>query len=155
MVNRYFKDKRASLLVLIMIMTSYGFLCMTKYCFSSAMVFIVDEGYMTKFETGTIAASFWAVYAVTQLFGGVPVNPLGLGVSHNSYVDLVLRFGYLGASAIILMIFYSTIKCLQKTYNERNYSLLLCKLLFMYWGLSLSIFDGPISVFWYALLLAF
>ncbi len=43
---------------------------MTKYCFSSAMVFIVDEGYMTKFETGTITAVFWAVYAVMQLVGG-------------------------------------------------------------------------------------
>ena len=100
MVNRYFKDKRASLLVLIMIMTSYGFLCMTKYCFSSAMVFIVDEGYMTKFETGTIAASFWAVYAITQLFGGVladkfdPEKQITVALISSGIINLAIFFCY-------------------------------------------------------------
>ena len=35
------------------------------------MVFIVDEGYMTNFETGMISASFWMVYGIMQIFGGM------------------------------------------------------------------------------------
>ena len=100
MVNRYFKDKRASLLVLSMLMTSYGFLCMTKYCFSAAMVFIVDEGYMTKFETGMIAAAFWAMYAATQLFGGVfadkfkPENLITVALLGSGVINLAIFFCY-------------------------------------------------------------
>ena len=98
MVNRYFKDKRASLLVLSMLMTSYGFLCMTKYCFSAAMVFIVDEGYMTKFETGSIAAAFWAVYAATQLFGGV--------LADKFKSETLITIALAGSAAINLAIFF-------------------------------------------------
>lgn len=51
-------------------MLSYSYVCMSKYCFSSAMVFIVEEGYMTNFQTGLISSAFWLVYALSQLFGG-------------------------------------------------------------------------------------
>ena len=51
-------------------MLSYAYVCMTKYCFSSAMVFIVSEGYMTNFQTGLISSAFWLVYAISQIFGG-------------------------------------------------------------------------------------
>ena len=67
----YFKDKRVSLAVAVILITAYAIICMTKFCFSSAMVFIVDEGYMTKFQTGTIVSAFWVVYALMQITGGV------------------------------------------------------------------------------------
>ncbi len=117
MVNRYFKDKRASLLVLSMLMTSYGFLCMTKYCFSAAMVFIVDEGYMTKFETGSIAAAFWAVYAATQLFGGVfadrfkPENLITLALVGSGAINLAIYFSY--ENYILTMVLWSLNAVLQ------------------------------------------
>lgn len=38
------------------------------------MVFIVDEGYMTKFQTGVISGCFYIVYAIMQIFGGVVVD---------------------------------------------------------------------------------
>ena len=69
-----FKDKGTSLLVLSMAIAVYTFLCMTKYTFSSAMVYIVDEGYMTKFQTGVIVSAFWAAYAITQVFGGIAAD---------------------------------------------------------------------------------
>lgn len=81
-------------------MTSYGFLCMTKYCFSSAMVFIVDEGYMTKFETGVIAAAFWAMYAIAQLFGGAladrlkPENLITIALFGSGIINLAIYFCY-------------------------------------------------------------
>ena len=58
---------RASIALLISMVTAYTFIYLTKNCFSSAMVFIVEEGILTKFETGTINAVFYAVYAVGQM----------------------------------------------------------------------------------------
>lgn len=62
--------KRISLVLFSVLILSYSYVCMTKYCFSSAMVFIVNEGYMTNFQTGLISSAFWLVYAVSQIFGG-------------------------------------------------------------------------------------
>ena len=39
-----FSSIRASLAVMIALMTTYSFVCMSKNCFSAAMVFIVEEG---------------------------------------------------------------------------------------------------------------
>jgi len=44
---------------------------MTKNCFGSSMVFIVNEGLLSAFETGTVTAAFYLVYAVLQIVGGV------------------------------------------------------------------------------------
>ncbi|MBE6604191.1 MAG: MFS transporter [Ruminococcaceae bacterium] len=117
MENRYFKDKRISLLVLSTVMTAYGFLCMTKYCFSAAMVFIVDEGYMTKFETGMISAVFWAVYAVIQLFGGVladkfrPEKQLAISLLGSGIINLAIYFCY--ENYILTMVLWSLNAILQ------------------------------------------
>lgn len=47
---------------------------MTKSMFSSAMAMIVEEGFMTKSQTGFINVVFWLVYAVFQLVGGFAVD---------------------------------------------------------------------------------
>jgi len=70
MNNSEYSRKRISLILFAVLMLSYAYVCMTKYCFSSAMVFIVEEGYMTNFQTGLISSAFWLVYAASQLFGG-------------------------------------------------------------------------------------
>ena len=74
MKTRFLTNKHASLLIAISLISAYAFVCMTKNCFSAAMVFIVDEGYMTKLETGIISGCFYLVYAVMQIFGGVVVD---------------------------------------------------------------------------------
>ena len=58
---------RASIALLLSLISAYTFIYLTKTCFSSAMVFIVEEGILTKFQTGTINAVFYAVYAVAQM----------------------------------------------------------------------------------------
>ena len=92
---------------------------------------------------------------ISQLFGGYPTNPLGLGMSHNSYADMILRFGYIGAIGVVMLLVYSTVKCLQKAMKTQKYCLFLCKLLFIYWGMTLSLFDGTTSVLWYSVILMF
>ena len=65
-----YSKKRLGIVLFSVLILSYTYVCMTKYCFSAAMVFIVDEGYMTNFQTGLISSAFWMVYAISQLFGG-------------------------------------------------------------------------------------
>lgn len=74
MKTRFLTNKHASILIAISLISAYAFVCMTKNCFSAAMVFIVDEGYMTKLETGVISGCFYIVYAIMQIFGGVVVD---------------------------------------------------------------------------------
>ena len=94
------KDKQVSLLVLLMLIFLYAFISMTKYCFSSAMVYIVDEGYMTKFETGTIISAFWAVYTIMQVVGGVladkwePKSLITVGLIGAGLSNLAVYFWY-------------------------------------------------------------
>lgn len=94
----YFKDKRVSLAVVIMLISSYAFICMTKSCFSSAMVYIVDEGYMTKFQTGTIVSAFWVVYALMQIVGGV--------FSDRFEPKTLITVGLIGAGAANLGVYF-------------------------------------------------
>ena len=42
--------------------------------FTSAMAIIVEEGSMTKSQTGLINAMFWLVYAPFQVVGGLAVD---------------------------------------------------------------------------------
>ena len=76
---------------------------------------------------------FFEQSALKQLFGGNHVNPLGINVSHNTFADLLLRFGYIGTFAVIIMIIYSLLKCMQKTKLTGNCTVLLCKFLMLYW----------------------
>ena len=84
--------------------------------------------------------------ALNQLFGGNHVNPLGINVSHNCFVDVMLRFGFVGFVFVFAVMCYSLIKCIQRTRQTRDCTILLCKMLFIYWSLTLSLFDGHYSV---------
>ncbi len=70
MKTRYLEGTKLSIFLFVSLMIPYTFAAMTKNCFSSAMVFIVNEGLMTAFETGTITAVFYIVYASLQVVGG-------------------------------------------------------------------------------------
>ena len=95
-----FFQKHVGLILFSTLITSYAFVCMTKYCFASAMVFIVDEGYMTSFQTGLITAAFWLVYAVTQLFGGF--------IADKWHPEWLITLGLItaGISNVLVYLFY-------------------------------------------------
>lgn len=63
--------KHTGFVIFAALISLFSLIGMTKYCFSSAMVFIVDEGYMTNFQTGLINSAFWLAYAISQFFGGI------------------------------------------------------------------------------------
>lgn len=85
--------------MLSLLFSTYAFICMTKNCFSSAMVFIVDEGILTKFETGVITASFYLVYAVLQIFAGMVIDKW--------HPERFITVGLIGAGVSNLVIYFN------------------------------------------------
>jgi len=68
--QKYLESKSLSILLFLFLFVLYAIVYMTKSMFSSAMASIVEEGFMTKSQTGLINAAFWLVYAVFQIVGG-------------------------------------------------------------------------------------
>ena len=92
-------NKRASILLLCALLLSYAFMCMTRNCFSSAMVFIVEEGVMSKSQTGTIVAVFYLVYAFSQMIGGF--------VTDKCSPEHLITLGYVGAGLCNLAVYFN------------------------------------------------
>ena len=61
------------------------------------MVFIVDEGLLTKLQTGTITAVFYVIYAILQVVGGVFIDKW--------HPERFITIGLVGASVVNLVIF--------------------------------------------------
>lgn len=99
MKNKILTDKRACVVLLISLVTSFSFISMTKNCFSSAMVFIVDAGLLTKFETGTISALFYVVYAILQMLSGSLIDKW--------HPERFITIGLIGASISNLIIYFN------------------------------------------------
>lgn len=96
---RTLNSRKASIIILLSLMISYTFLCMTRNCFSSAMVFIVDEGLLTKFQTGVISALFYVAYSIMQIFGGV--------ITDKFSPERFITVGLLGAALSNIVIYFN------------------------------------------------
>ncbi len=70
MKTKCLKSLKLSIVLFALLFFLHTVVFMTKNMFSAAMASIVEEGVMTKTETGTITAIFWLVYAVFQFVGG-------------------------------------------------------------------------------------
>lgn len=70
MKTKYLANPRLSLMFFIFIWILYSTVYMTKNCYSAAMADIVNDGIMTKTQTGIINAVFYLVYAPFQIVGG-------------------------------------------------------------------------------------
>ena len=98
MKKRIINDKRACVFLLWVLVLCYSYICMSKNCFGSSMVFIVNEGLLTKFQTGVITASFYVAYAVLQVVGGVltdkwkPERFITVGLAGAGACNLIIYF---------------------------------------------------------------
>lgn len=88
----------------------YAVVYMTKNVFSSAMATIVEEGFMTKSQTGLINAVFWFVYAPFQILGGFaadkysPYKLVLIGLSGGLISNIII---YLNQSYPVIMAAWS------------------------------------------------
>ncbi len=111
MKTRYLEGTKLSLFLFISLMIPYTFAAMTKNCFSSAMVFIVNEGLMNAFETGTITAVFYIVYASLQVVGGYltdkwhPEYFVTIGLVGGGICNLLIYF--FNTNYIVLLVIWS------------------------------------------------
>lgn len=72
--QKHLESKSMSIALFAFLFFMYAVVYMTKNMFSSAMAIIVEEGFMTKTQTGFINAVFWFVYALFQFIGGFAVD---------------------------------------------------------------------------------
>lgn len=99
MKARTLQTNRASILLLCALVSAYAFVCMTRNCFSSAMVFITDAENLSNFQTGLLNAAFYVLYAVFQVVGGC--------LTDKFHPERFVTLGLLGAGACNLVIFFN------------------------------------------------
>lgn len=89
-----------------------------------------------------------------KLFGGNPTPPEGVLLAHNTYVDILLRFGWLGS----ILFYYVTIIKLWNSFRlynttKKNGEVFLLKVIFVLFSGTLSIYSGNIFALWYMILI--
>ncbi len=96
--NKYITEERSSLILCVIVFAMYSMVYMSKNCFAAAIAAIVNEGFMTKSQTGLIIAMFWFFYAIFQVPGGIISNKFKpellvfIGVAGSAVVNLSLYF---------------------------------------------------------------
>ena len=98
MKEKYLDSEDLSILLFLSLFVIYAVVYMTKNMFSAAMATIVEEGFMTKSQTGLINAVFWLVYAPFQILGGFaadkysPYKLIMVGLAGILISNLVIYF---------------------------------------------------------------
>jgi len=72
--NKCLHNEKLSITLFFLTLIIYSLVYMTKNCYSAAMVLLVDEGILTKTQTGAISAAFYLVYALFQIIGGIAAD---------------------------------------------------------------------------------
>ena len=104
---KHLEGKGKSLLLFLICFVMYAVVYMTKNMFTYAMASIVENGIMTKAETGAISAAFWVVYAVFQVVGGFAADKfspsflISLGLFGGAVANLII---YCNQSYTVIMI---------------------------------------------------
>lgn len=110
-MKKHLVDKRKSLALFAVVFILYSLVYMTKNCYSAAMASIVEQGIMTKSQTGTIAAAFYLIYAPFQVIGGIAADKFSphklilLGIAGGGVCNLLVYF--LSENYIAMLIIWS------------------------------------------------
>lgn len=99
MTQKYLDSKKLSIILFLFMFIMYSTVYMTKNMFSSAMAMIVEDGVMTKSQTGLITAAFWLVYAPFQVVGGFAAD------KYSSYKLVII--GLIGIVLSNLVIYFN------------------------------------------------
>ncbi len=77
----------------------YAIVSMTKNCYGGAMASIVEEGILTKSQTGFISAMFYLTYTPLQIFGG--------GFCDRYSPEKLIKYSLLGAAVANIIIYFN------------------------------------------------
>lgn len=75
-MTKYLEDKRASLVLMLVCFATYTIVGFTRNAYAAAIAGIIEEGYFTKLDAGTIAASFNITYCISQIIGSYFVDKI-------------------------------------------------------------------------------
>ncbi len=85
-----------SLILFFTLFVLYAVVYMTKNMYSSAMAVIVEQGVMTKSQTGFINAVYWFIYGIFQFVGGFitdktsPFKVVTIGVVGAALANIII-----------------------------------------------------------------
>lgn len=89
---------------------------------------------------------------ISWFLGGEALPPEGLLLSHNTYIDLLIRFGLIGFLCIALRILYLIWKrykcCIDNCYSNIDVCLLQIKIIYILFSFSLSIYMYQEAALW-------
>lgn len=108
MTNVHLENHKISKQFYLIIWIEYAMIYMTRNCFSAAMASIVNEGVMTKSQTGFINAMFYLFYGPLQIVGGLladrhnPENLIKLGLISSGILNVCLFFVHDYITMIVL-----------------------------------------------------
>ena len=100
MKNRQFATAGAGRIVFLCLLLGYMVVSMSKSTFSSAMVFIVSKGTLTKLETGNVTSVFYVSYALLQIVGGMTIDRF-------RRPERFMTIGLVGAGLCNLVVFFT------------------------------------------------
>ena len=95
----HFENKPASWHFFIFLFALYSIVYMTKNCFNAALADIVNEGVLTKSQTGSITAAFYIVYAPLQIVGGMAADKFS--------PHMLIKIGLIGGAVANTVIFFN------------------------------------------------
>lgn len=116
MKDKYLKSTKLSIVLFLTLFALNTVVFMTKNMFTAAMAVIVEDGVMTKSQTGAISAAFWFVYAITQVIGGFaadkysPFKLILIGLVSGIISNLVI---YINSSYNVIM----TVWCINAAFQ--------------------------------------
>lgn len=98
-VNVHLENRRISRRFFWFLWIMYAIVCMTKNCYNGAMASIVDEGILTKSQTGFISAMFYLTYTPLQFLGG--------GFCDRYSPEKLIKYSLVGAAAANVVIYFN------------------------------------------------
>ena len=116
MKNKYLTSVKSSVWLFLLLFLLHAVVYMTKTMFSAAMATIVEEGVMTKSQTGAISAWFWFIYAAFQIIGGFatdkysPFKLITIGLVSGIISNLII---YLNNSYWVILVVWCINAALQ------------------------------------------
>lgn len=99
MKRSYLESDKLSAVLFWILWFVYAVVYMTKNCYSAAMASIVNEGIMTKSQTGLITAMFYLVYAPLQFVGG--------RLADRCKPEKIIMIGLIGSAIMNGIIFFN------------------------------------------------
>lgn len=98
-VNVHFEDRQRSRIFFCFLWFLYAIVFLTKNCFNAALPVIVDNGLLTKSQTGLITGLFYLVYTPGQIVGGIVCDKVS--------PEKLIKFGLLGGALANAIIFFN------------------------------------------------